>query len=117
MDNDCHKYPEKIFVNRKEPIVRDLGVTSGGIGAKITYVWASYDKEKQISTNYNEIELILPTGKKHIEKITKVKYIPTRKQMLEWVRNAGFTILNEWGDHYRNPVSDETHRLVLFCRK
>ena len=117
MDNDCHKNPEEFFTNRSEPIVRDLGTNSKGVSASITYVWASYDKQKQISTNYNEVELKFPDGTTHVEKMTKIKYIPTREQMTEWVEDAGFIILNEWGDHYKNPVTDTTDRLVILARK
>ena len=117
MDNDCWKHPEDFFKNRSEPVVKDLGTGQNGVSAKIIYVWSTYDSGTQMCVNFNRRELTAPDGEKRITEKKYVNHIPTRAQMTGWAKDAGLTILNEWGDYYRNPVTDETHRLVILARK
>lgn len=117
MDNDCRKHPEDFFKNRSEPIVRDLGTDVNGVSAKITYVWSTYDSQTQICVNLNRLELTAPDGEKRVTEKKYVNHIPTKTQMTEWVKDSGFNIINEWGDHYKNPVTDETCRLIIVAMK
>ena len=117
LDNDCHKNPEKVFKNRTENIIRDLGTDKDGVSAKMNYMWSSYDTKTQICINYNRLELTAPDGEKHIKETKHINHIPSKEQMISWVNGAGFKILNIWGDHYKSPSTDETKRLIIFAQK
>ena len=117
MDNDGHPRPEEFFRNTDEVIVREIPETPDGIKAKRTYFWSKYDTKTQIATGYNEFELTLPDGQTVVQKEPWLKHIPLIPQMTGWVDDVGFEIINLWGDHSRNPVTEHTHRTVYWARK
>jgi hypothetical protein len=47
----------------------------------------------------------------------RLKHIPRIEQMETWVKEAGFQIEHMWGDHYKNPITEKTGRVVIWARK
>lgn len=117
MDNDGHPRPEEFFRTTDIPITREIPADSKGITACIDYLWSKYDIESQIASGCNRFELETPEGEVFFGEENWLKHIPLIPQMTEWVKAAGFEIINLWGDHYKNPITEHTHRLVCWARK
>jgi SAM-dependent methyltransferase len=118
MDNDGWHKPETFFRTTDEVIVKELGTFSEGIKARRIFFWSKYDVKTQTWTGEDKFELIYPDGTIHSSQSKRLKYIPLIDEMTGWVKNAGFEIENLWGDHYKNPITEETYnRFVCWARK
>ena len=117
MDNDGHPRPEAFFKTTDIPVTREILADSKGITACIDYLWSKYDIENQIASGCNRFELETPEGEVFFGEENWLKHIPLIPQMTEWVEDAGFEIINLWGDHYKNPVTENTHRTVYWAKK
>ena len=117
MDNDGHPRPETFFKTTDVPIVREVPEDSQGIKARRIYLWSKYDTQSQTASGHNKFELTTPEGEVLSGDEHWLKHIPLIPQMTGWVEDAGFEIINLWGDHKRNPVTESTHRTVYWARK
>ena len=117
MDNDGHPRPETFFRTTDVPIIREIPEDSRGIRARRKFLWSKYDAQTQIASGFNVFELTAPDGAVYTKDEPWLKHIPLIPQMTEWVESAGFEIINLWGDHNRNPVTETTHRTVYWARK
>ena len=56
-------------------------------------------------------------GEKCIQDTPERKHFVEVAQVRNWLENAGFEILNEWGDYCKKPISNQTSRAILWAKK
>lgn len=116
LDFDCHLHPENIFQNPDERIIFE-GIDSSGNYGKYSISNGKYDKQTQITTFKRKTELITKNGDKIVRESEGIKHIPTLLQVHEWLDKVGFKITKEYGDYNGNPISETTHKAIIWAKK
>lgn len=117
LDGDGRYHPEEVFKNSDEAVIREMPENSQGIKGKITYLWSRYDSDIQIWRGKNRVELTTKDGEVYSKETERLKHIPTIEQIESWVETSGFEIESMWGDHYKNPITEKTGRVVIWAKK
>ena len=107
------KAPSK---SRGERVIWE-GSDSGGNFGKMSLLDGSYDKGARLSTFTRRFELTLQSGETIRQEIPCVKHFATLEQIHDWLKGAGFSIEQEYGDYQRHPISRKTHRAIILARK
>lgn len=116
IDFNCFLHPEIFFGNPDERIIFK-GTDSYGNYGRIIMSEGKYDKQTQITTFKRKTELITKEGEKIVQESVGTKHIPTLLQVHEWLEEAGFLIVNEYGDYDVNPISETTKRAIIWAEK
>jgi SAM-dependent methyltransferase len=116
IDFNCFSHPEKIFENSDERIIFE-GVDSFENYGKMIISDSKYEQKTQITTFKRKIEIITKDGEKIVRESVGIKHIPTLLQLHEWLDEAGFRIVNEYGDYNGNPISENTHLAIIWAEK
>lgn len=109
-------YPEKWF-NNPNPNIVWQGTDSEGNFGKMVLLNNTYDKETGITKFIRRFEMTLADGSNLIQEIPTEKHFAAIEQVREWLKRAGFVIENEWGDYHGNPISENTHRAIIWAKK
>ena len=116
LDFDLYSHPERIFNSTSERVHFD-GYDETGVYGRYIGCGGTYSIETQMTCGKSRTEIILPSGETHVFEKMSSKHIPTLKQVHQWINEAGFIIEMEYGDYDRNPISETTHRAVIYARK
>ncbi|WP_055668716.1 class I SAM-dependent methyltransferase [Desnuesiella massiliensis] len=116
LDFDCFPHPENFFGNSDERIIFE-GVDSLGSYGKIIISDGKYEPQTQITTFKRKTEIISKDGEKIVRESVGAKHIPTLLQVHEWLDQVGFKIVSEYGDYNGNPISETTHRAIIWAEK
>ena len=109
-------YPEKWFSNPNPNIVWQ-GTDSEGNWGKMVLLNNTYDKKTGIAKYTRRFEMTLADGSSLVQEIPTEKHFATLEQVREWLNRSGFVIENEWGDYQGNPISENTHRAIIWAKK
>lgn len=116
LDFDCFTQPEKFFGNSDERIIFE-GIDGFGNYGKIIMSDGNYEAQTQITTFKCKTEIIAKDGEKIVRESARTKHIPTLLQVYEWLDEAGFKIVSEYGDYNGNPIGETTHRAIIWAEK
>ena len=116
MDYKHTLYPEKWFSNPNPNIVWQ-GTDSEGNWGKMVLLNNTYDKKTGIAKYTRRFEMTLTDGSSLVQEIPTEKHFATLEQVREWLNRSGFVIENEWGDYQGNPISENTHRAIIWAKK
>ncbi len=109
-------YPEKWF-NNPNPNIVWQGTDSEGNWGKMVLLNNTYDNETGIVKYTRRFEMTLADGNSLVQEIPTEKHFVTLDQIREWLNRFGFVIENEWGDYHGNPISENTHRAIIWAKK
>ena len=109
-------HPENWFQNT-EPNVIWQGTDSEGNFGKMVLLNSTYDANTGITQSIRRFEMKLADGSSFVQEIPVRKHFASLEQVHTWLEQAGFIIENEWGDYYGNPISENTHRAIIWARK
>jgi len=113
---DLHAHPEKIFHSTGER-TRFHGTDDRGVYGRRINGSGSYDTKTQIASGKGCMEITRPGGQTVIFETEFMKHIPTLAQVHEWLSQNGLIIEQEYGDFQKNPISETTHRTIIYARK
>lgn len=115
---DCGytQYPEKWFNNPDANVVWE-GEDGHGNYGKMILLNSSYDAKSRISTFIRRFEMVLVDGSALVQEIPSKKHFATLEQIHKWLAEAGFVIEQECGDYQGNPISETTHRVIIWAKK
>lgn len=116
LDFNCFSHPEKVFESPEERIVFE-GTDSLGYYGKQIISSSKYEPHTQITTFKRKTEIITKHGEKIVREGNGIKHIPTLLQVHEWLNEAGFKIVWEYGDYNRNPISEITDKAIIWAEK
>jgi len=116
MDFGCFSNPEEVFNSSEERTIFE-GVDSHGNYGKYTLSDSKYDEQTQITTFKRKTKLITKEGEKIVRESDGMKHIPTLLQVHEWLEEAGFNIVSQYGDYNGNPISETTHNAIIWAEK
>jgi SAM-dependent methyltransferase len=117
-DFALYNNPEEIFgpVNNERVVFE--GYDDKGIyGKYIISSGGSYDKKTQICYGKRKIELILQNGEKDVYEYSSNKRIPNLGDIKKWLKENNFIIEQEYGNYDKAPISEKTHRAIIYARK
>lgn len=109
-------HPEKWFHN-PSPNVIWQGTDSEGNFGKMVLLNSAYDASTGITQSIRRFEMTLADGSSFIQEIPVRKHFASLEQVHTWLERAGFAVENEWGDYQGNPISESTHRAIIWARK
>ena len=115
---DCGytQYPEKWFNNPNANVVWE-GEDSHSNYGKMVLLDSTYDTESRINTFIRRFEMVLADGNTLVQEIPSEKHFATLEQIHNWLAESGFVIEQECGDYKGNPISETTHRAIIWARK
>jgi SAM-dependent methyltransferase len=87
LDFDLHAHPEEVFNSGEESIIFE-GYDDAGVYGKYLLRGGVYDKNTQMTAWKHSTEIILQNGEKHMFEGASEKYIPTLKDVYEWLRHS-----------------------------
>jgi len=116
IDFGCFAHPENFFGNSEEKTIFQ-GTDNFGYSGKYIISDGRYDEKTQTAAFNRKIELVTKNGEKIVQESTGIKHIPTLLQVNEWLDEAGFKIINEFGDYKGNPISEETYKAIIWAEK
>ena len=93
------------------------GTDNEGNHGKMKLLAGEYDSNTRLDTFTRRFELTLKSGETIQEDIPCVKHFATLNQIHNWLSDAGFSIEQEYGDYNRNPIVENTKRVIIFARK
>jgi SAM-dependent methyltransferase len=118
LDFDLHNDPENIFgPNRKERIVFEGYDDRGTYGKYIICIGGNYDKDTQMAYGKRKIELVLQNGEKNMYEYNSNKRIPKLVEIKQWLIENDFKIEQEYGNRKKEPISEKTHRAIIYAKK
>ena len=109
-------YPEKWFADT-DPRIIWQGKDSEGNFGKMMLLDNTFDKKSDIAGCIRRFELTLADGTYIVQEIPTKKYIVRPERVREWLEKAGFTVELECGDYQGNPISEKTHRAIIWARR
>ena len=109
-------HPENWFHN-PEPNVIWQGNDSEGNFGKMVLLNSTYDANTVITQSIRRFEMTLADGSSFVQELPVKKHFASLEQVHTWLQRAGFVIESEWGDYYSNPISETTHRAIIWARK
>lgn len=115
---DCGytKNPEQWFNNPVPNVVWE-GTDSHGNFGRMTLLDSVYDERSRMNRFVRKFELVLNDGSRVEEEIPSEKHFASLEQIHQWLSKAGFFIEKEYGDYNHNPISESTHRAIIWARK
>ena len=116
IDYGYTKYPEQWFSNPDANVVWE-GEDSHGNYGKMVLLDSAYDAESRINTFIRRFELFLADGSTLVQEIPSKKHFATLEQIHKWLAESGFVIEQECGDYQGNPISETTHRAIIWAKK
>lgn len=78
---------------------------------------STYDAESRINKFVRRFEMVLADGSTLVQEIPSEKHFASLDQIRQWLAQAGFVIERECGDYQGNPISETTHRAIIWARK
>ncbi|MBO7449679.1 MAG: hypothetical protein J6U54_04855, partial [Clostridiales bacterium] len=93
------------------------GTDSEGNYGKMILLDSTYDEKTGMASYIRKIEMTFADGEKYVQEVPERKHFVEVSQVRIWLENAGFEILNEWGDYCKNPISEQTSRAILWAKK
>ncbi|HML46153.1 MAG TPA: methyltransferase domain-containing protein [Clostridia bacterium] len=99
-----------------ERVVFD-GTDDHGVYGRFLTMPGEYDADTQMDYGKRKLELTMPNGERHLFIFSRVKHYPTVAQIHDWLREAGMTIMEEYGGFDRCPISEEGRKAVIWARK
>lgn len=115
LDFNLFLQPELFFGAIGERVIFE-GTDDRGVFCRCVNLGGIYNIETQIAENENRKELSLPDGTQKIMNGWSRKHIPTLAQVHSWLDEAGFTIEQEYGDYFKNPISEKTFRAIIYAK-
>ena len=115
---DVYPEPEKIFIS--ESIVTKgyfNGTDDTGVFGQGFFCGGLYNPVTQIAIWNNHFEMTLPGGEMRIFAEYGHKYVCTRDEVHDWLKDVGFIIEEEFGDYKRRPFAMEQGQDVIWARK
>ena len=109
-------HPENWFGKPGESIIWE-GKDSDGNTGRMILLNSTYDKKSGINKFFRRFELTLTNGNVIREDIPSLKHFATLEQIHAWLSSYGFIIEEEYGDYNRNPISEKTHRAIIWAKK
>lgn len=109
-------HPEKWFHNPSPNVIWQGIDSKGNFGKKVS-INSTYDASTGITQSIRRFEMILADGSIFIQEIPVRKHFASLEQVHTWLERAGFVVENEWGDYRGNPISESTHRAIIWARK
>ena len=109
-------HPEYWF-NNPNPNLVWQGTDTEGNSGKMILLNNTYDCETGIARFIRRFEMTLADGSELIKEIPNEKHFPHIEQVHGWLERHGFVIENQWGDYNRNPISEDTHRAIIWAKK
>jgi SAM-dependent methyltransferase len=109
-------HPEKWFSKLGESIIWKGTDSDGNVGQMIL-LNSAYDKNSGINKFLRRFELKLTNGSVIKEDIPSLKHFASLDQIYSWLSTAGYVIEQEYGDYNRNPISENTHRAIIWAKK
>lgn len=116
IDYGYTKYPEKWFNNPNANVVWEGEDNHGNYG-KMVLLDSAYDAESRINKFVRRFEMVLADGSTLVQEFPSEKHFATLEQIHKWLAEAGFVIEQECGDYQGNPISETTHRAIIWARK
>lgn len=115
---DCGytKHPEKWFNNPNANVIWEGDDSHGNYG-KMVLLDSTYDAESRINTFIRRFEMVLADGSTLVQEIPSEKHFATLEQIHKWLAESGFVIEQEYGDYQGNPISEITHRAIIWAKK
>lgn len=108
--------PEQFFGQKRERVYFE-GTDRNGVYGKYIGLGGTFDTATQICCGQNRTELTTRDGEKIVVERKSIKHIPTLDDVYVWLDEAGFAVEREYGDYNGNPISENTHRAIIYARK
>jgi SAM-dependent methyltransferase len=116
LDFDLHAHPEEIFNRSSERVFFD-GYDDTGVYGRYIGCGGTFDLITQMTDGKSRTEITSKTGEKYsFEKISR-KHIPTLANVHDWLSENTFIVEEEYGSFTREPISENTHRAIIYARK
>lgn len=109
-------HPEYWFGDPRPNLIWE-GTDSEGNYGKMILLDSTYDEKTGMASYIRRIEMTFADGEKCIQDTPERKHFVEVAQVRNWLENAGFEILNEWGDYCKKPISNQTSRAILWAKK
>jgi SAM-dependent methyltransferase len=116
LDFDLHAHPEKIFNSIRERVHFE-GTDDTGVYGRYIGCGGSYNVETQMINGKSRTELTLPNDETYIFEKKSAKHILALQKVHDWLDCYGFVVEQEYGDYDKNPISEITHRAIIYSRK
>ena len=116
LDFDLHAHPEKVFNSTSERVHFE-GIDDTGVYGRYIGCGGSYNLETQMTSGKSRTELKLPNGETFIFEKKSAKHILTLQNVHDWLDYYGFVVEQEYGDYDKSPISESTHRAIIYARR
>ena len=93
------------------------GTDADGNEGRMILLAGEYDSDTQLDSFTRRFELTLANGEKITQELPCVKHFASLDQIHGWLASAGFTIEQEYGGYTRNPIDENTQRVIILARK
>jgi SAM-dependent methyltransferase len=93
------------------------GTDDAGNYEKNSITMGSFDEETGILSFKRIIEQKHVDGKEFKEVTESIKHYATLEQIHGWLANAGFTVVFEYEDYDKNPISDKSQSAIIYAKK
>jgi GNAT superfamily N-acetyltransferase/SAM-dependent methyltransferase len=108
---------ETASYNRDGKTVIWEGTDNDGNQGNMTLIGDNYDATTAMSSFTRRFELTLNNGEKITQDIPCQKHFAPLEQLHCWLREAGLTIEQEYGDSNGNPLTGNSRGVVIYARK
>lgn len=109
-------HPEKWFDDPTERVIWQ-GMDRGGNFGRMVLSGSTFDKESGITRSTRRFELTLANGETITQAIPCMKHFATLEQLHQWLDSAGCTVEEEYGSYRREPIGENTGRVIIWARK
>lgn len=118
LDFDCYDRPAKNPVHRREWVCFE-GTDDRGTYGRYIVVDGDYTADTRIDRSSRRYEITPIGGKTEIFETLSVKHFPTLSQVHQWLFEAGFVVIHEYGGYGRQPVNESIigNRAIIWARK
>lgn len=116
LDFSLFSSPENIF-NCSETRTIFEGTDSSGNYGKFTISDSTYNEQNQISSFKRKFEITSKDNEKMEKERIAQKYIPKLLQVQEWLYEAGFKVISQYGDYDGSPISENTNKAIIWAEK
>ena len=93
------------------------GEDGEGNYGRMILIGGGYDAATQMDSFIRRFELTLKNGEAVSQEFPCQKHYVSLDQLHDWLQEAGFTIEQEYADYHRNPIDDNSIRVIIYARK
>lgn len=106
----------KSYSNGPERLIFE-GTDDLGTYGRYSLYDTNYDNQTQITSFTRKTVITTKDGDKQIFEKRSSKHFPKIHQVIGWLTEVGFEITKTFGDYRKNPLTNESRRMIIWVKK